>query len=93
METFFQLKGAFERTQIVAELKKVPLMLRIYWRGTWEKWHVQHNATGTDPRYAGRISDTSSIARRRGRNCKWDVCDCNASNNSGVPGKVYNYTS
>jgi hypothetical protein len=90
MDTFFQLQNSTDRA--LDELKKIPLMLRIYWRGTWEKWHAQCNAKGNDPRYNGMVSDPRSNARRKGRNCKWDACDVSASNNSGVPSQVYNYT-
>jgi hypothetical protein len=91
MDTFFKMQNNQDRA--LDQVKKIPLMVRIFWRGTWERWHAQFNTAGDNVAFADRISDKSSIARRRGRNCKWDVCDCNAANNSGIPSKVYDYIS
>lgn len=82
METFLKLHvegGAHQPS-------KIPLLIRIFWRGTWEKFYA-HNSN--DQRFAGLVTDRASAARRRGRNCKWDDCDIAAAQNTGIPDMMF----
>lgn len=85
METFLKLQGTDR--QLRAYPKSLPLLVRIFWRGTWEKFYA-HNSQ--DQRFAGQFTDKQSAARRKGRNCKWDECDIAAAQNTQIPGM---YTS
>lgn len=80
METFLKLQNTDPLFRSIPE--KLPLLVRIFWRGTWEKFYAHNN---TDQRYAGLVTDRASAARRKGRNCKWDDCDIAAAQNTGLP--------
>lgn len=83
METFLKLQNS----EGVRRPSQIPLLVRIFWRGTWEKFYA-HNSN--DPRFNGEINDKASAVRRRGRNCKWDECDIAAAQNTGIPDMMFN---
>lgn len=90
MNTFFaiqQITDTAARKQAIADLKAIPLFVKLAGRAGWERWHAHF---GEDSRFP-MATKGRDVTKRYGRNMRWNKCDVNAHENAGVAKRIYDY--